>query len=139
MSVDEGIFDAFVAKQSHDVEDVFGSVVFHGGFQTPNKAVITQIFHGKYFPGIFWNRDRIIFSSGTRRYNDNHHLISTILDLLTSYALLMLPSPTTDFFMPFLPPHSSLLKLFDKLGKFCLTWGNIYFGFSARIIRTICF
>jgi hypothetical protein len=32
LRVDEGVFDVFVAEQAHDVEDVFGSVVFHGGF-----------------------------------------------------------------------------------------------------------
>jgi hypothetical protein len=28
----QSFFDVLVAKQAHDVEDVFGSVVFHGGF-----------------------------------------------------------------------------------------------------------
>ena len=32
LSVDQGVFDVFVAEKLHDVEDVFGLVVFGGGF-----------------------------------------------------------------------------------------------------------
>ena len=32
MGVDEGVFDVSVSEELHDVEDVFGFVIFHCGF-----------------------------------------------------------------------------------------------------------
>lgn len=32
LRVDEGVFDVFVSEESHDVENILGLMVFHGGF-----------------------------------------------------------------------------------------------------------
>jgi hypothetical protein len=32
LRVDEGVLDVLVSEQSHDIEDVFGLMVLHGGF-----------------------------------------------------------------------------------------------------------
>jgi hypothetical protein len=37
MGVDEGVLNASVAEDSHDVEDVFGFLVFHGGFEVSKR------------------------------------------------------------------------------------------------------
>ena len=38
MSVDQGVFDVFVTEKLHHVEDIFGLVVFGGGFPVAERV-----------------------------------------------------------------------------------------------------
>jgi len=40
LGVDESVFDESMSKQFHDVQDVSGSVVFHGGFPMSERVEV---------------------------------------------------------------------------------------------------
>jgi hypothetical protein len=35
MSVDEGVLNATVAEETHDMQDILGFLIFHSGFEVP--------------------------------------------------------------------------------------------------------